>query len=249
MLRKYKMNRPRSLRNKKNAKRLADFIRKERCRSSTPFGFVRQPEQTIIPLFQLAGLKPLKTVINDKILQKGKCRVFVISPYKEPGILHLASAFGSDLEITGMDIAKRDKADKLHASKHYIVGNALTKPFPKSDIIFSTFALGYMGEKNIGFLMEKTAHALNSAGLAVLHVNSLGVINKRRALLIKNPAKLMKALSKIKIQNCETSFFEGNENMPGFVIVIKKHSAQEETEEFEKEMEKRYGPWGRGMLD
>ena len=107
----------------------------------------------------------------------------------------------SKIELIGMDVTKPIRLPGVKM----IQGNALTKPFPKADLIFSMLTIGaYIG--NIGFLVRKTANALNEKGTAVLHV-----YNQDHA--IRDIQKLRENLERFrtngKLPGCKIRFQQG----------------------------------------
>lgn len=217
-------------------------------------GLVRDYASTAGKLFSLAGLPSIYNLIGQKMSSKKSCRVFVIAPFKDRAVLHIAKRmgprFGNAFEITGMDLARPDPEDALQKTKHYVFGDALKKRFPKSDVIYSTFSLAYIG--NIGFLVKKAANALNQDGIAVLHVNTRGEIPRgpkkgQFGNLLKDPAKLRRNLILLQMPNCDIRIEEGHsEEMPGFIVVLNKHGPEYDGE-FKKELSDRrsryHGPW------
>jgi len=216
-------------------------------------GAPRPRTHTVEPLFRLAGLAPIETLVSQRIRHRGDCNVFVVSPYKERAILDLKQEFGDKISVSGMDISARDPADPVQSSRHYIFGDVLKKPFPKSDIIFSTFSLGYIG--NTGFMAKKVADALKEDGIAVLHVNTRGPLPKgpnrgKMGDLIKDPEKLKRNILAMKIPGCQLRIAEGDKGMPGFIIVISRPGslAKKESELlYREQLERQHGPRANAM--
>lgn len=165
------------------------------------FGAVRE-------LFHRALMNPPEQLLEQKIREKGRCTVFEIgSGYGSAltGILEFERLreLGNRLELIGMDLVANE--EKEPRKPLHIKGNALIDPFPKADMIFSVWSIGYMG--NVGYLVKKTANALNPKGIAVLHVNALGLVASKP--IIKDTKKLAVQLAGLRIPGCKLEVHRG----------------------------------------
>lgn len=62
--------------------------------------------------------------------------------------------------LIGIDIISNGK--NAAGEPKFIRGDAVTKPFPKADLIFSLWSLGYMG--NVGFMVKKSGECIEPGG-------------------------------------------------------------------------------------
>ncbi|MDD5147852.1 MAG: hypothetical protein PHH08_00125 [Candidatus ainarchaeum sp.] len=180
-------------------------------------------------LFFLIQGKTLNDLIREKIRARGKCSFFEIGSGLGNALLPLLlrrnwRKLGGKVSAQGIDIL-HPQEDAL-AKKAIRIGNALSRPFPKSDIIFSVWSLGYIGQT--GFMLRKIGSALNPGGLAVLHINQKSYNAQE---LIKDPNKLESNLKKIRLNGCSTRVFLATEAFPygaldlepdDIIVVIKR---------------------------
>lgn len=169
-------------------------------------------------LFKRVHLDSISNTIQQLIGKNGSCTVFEIGHgwgnllsdlSKHPAVRSNAAR----IRLIGLDVKRNPK--KPFEQR---VGNLLTKPFPKSDLIVSHWALGYSG--HVGAVLKKTAAALNQNGIAVLHINHL---RNGSGILIRDMNKLEKQLSTIKLPDCSMTLHrQDRRNGHDINIVLQK---------------------------
>jgi SAM-dependent methyltransferase len=119
----------------------------------------------------------------------------------------------NEIEFIGMDALSSGKSRMKNV--RLITGNLVTKPFPKSDLVFSMVVLGYAG--NIGFVVKKAGNSLKPGGAALLQINKKGraqfsdhgkgILEGQMVTLVQDMPKLARNLQKMKIPGCEIFVF------------------------------------------
>ena len=199
---------PRSLRkqpNKARIKRRNRAAKALRSIRSDPLYYRERGYFAVMGLFLEAGLRPPTEVIEKVFKRKGSCRILELGSGQGFALSELRGKLPQDwlpkIVFEGIDILPvSDK--RLNPPKGVLLhsGDILARPFPKSDIIFSIWALGYVG--NIGFTVRKTSDALNSGGIAVLHINRHSSTHLNDAKpLVQDLKKLASNLSRIKLKD------------------------------------------------
>lgn len=173
-------------------------------------------------MFRCAGIPSLKKLILDKT-ERGRCIIFEIGPgsggFKSTMALHAElNRRSSKIEILGLDIFPTKKTSRHTGYSH---GNVISKPFPKSDVIYSAWTLGYVG--HFGFMLHKIAKALNSGGIAVVQINSTGPNGEA---IIKNPRQLRTNIEQLGHPGCKITTHDYADDYgpieQGFIVRIEK---------------------------
>ncbi|MDO8625761.1 MAG: hypothetical protein Q7R47_06775 [Candidatus Diapherotrites archaeon] len=98
----------------------------------------------ISDLFFSAGGRNLYDEIGKRV-KAGNCSIFEIGSGFGVGLKGIQRHWqrkGYALQISGIDIFSNEGRGRKFANIR--TGNALSKPFPKADIIFSLYTLGYI---------------------------------------------------------------------------------------------------------
>ena len=185
-------------------------------------------------MFRWASVRPPQEIIAQKVgLLNGsrRCVVFEIGSGFGYGLgtMRAHPAFASIrhlVDFRGMDLVPRGVFPEIATES----GDALRKPFPKADVIFSQVSAGYMG--HIGFLVKKAADSLHPGGIAVLHINKYGNYDLHidsAPILIKDMDKLSRNIRRLKIDGVHIRvrngvfLSDGYRSPDDLVIVLEKN--------------------------
>jgi len=217
----------------KTLRRRTDLAKDIRESHSNPPFSRKRTFSDVKKLFSVARLGSVKKIIEQKVTKEGKCVVFEIghgfgialeTMLQEPKLANLYNA--GKLELKGMDVTH---SKPNSSGTKFFTGNVLTKPFPKADVIFSLWSLGYVG--NLGYMTRKVAKALKPKGVAVLHVNTKGVKDLGGwtvfRQIIWDKEKLAGNILKIQIPSCTIRIFKNSDMREPFgsedlIILIEK---------------------------